>query len=187
MKRRLPAGLVFALVLSIASSASAHRLDEYLQATRIAVSTDRIELSMDLTPGVAVAQELLEVIDKDRDERVSKEEVAAYAQNVLKEIKIGLDDKALVLSGVDTAFPTLKEIKGGLGVIRIKAIALVNPLSVGTHTLQLTNTHLPKMSVYLVNALVPKSPAIKIAKQTRDEFQKTYRLDFEVTLPTQKR
>jgi len=186
MKRRLPAGLLFALVLTIAINALAHRLDEYLQATRIAVSTDRIELSMDLTPGVTVAQELLEIIDKDRDKRISKEEVAAYAQHVLKDIKVGLDGKASALSVVDASFPTLKEIEGGLGVIRIIATAPVGPLVAGNHTLHLTNSHLPAISVYLVNALVPKDRAIKITKQSRDELQKTYRLDFEVTLPRPK-
>jgi hypothetical protein len=172
--------LLGSLMLALATDALAHRLDEYLQATRVAVATNRIDLALDLTPGVAVADQLLVVIDKDRDGRVSEEEVAAYARLVLKDLRIALDEKALALSLVDTSFPALHEIKGGLGVIRIKASAPVGQLTVGKHTLSLTNVHLPTISVYSVNALVPKDTAIKITRQTRDELQKNYRLDFRV-------
>ena len=51
----------------------------------------------------------------------------------------------------------------------------------GSHALSLTNAHLPAITVYLVNALVPKDNVIKITKQTRDEFQKSYRLEFGIT------
>ena len=179
MKQRL----LGCLLLVLATDALAHRLDEYLQATRVSVATNRVDLSIDLTPGVAIADQLLVVIDTDRDGRISEKEVAAYAQRVLNDIRIRLDEKALALSLGDTAFPALHEVKQGLGVIRIKATAPVAPLSVGKHTLSLTNAHLPAISVYLVNALVPKDRAIKIAKQTRDELQRTYRLEFGLMPP----
>ena len=175
-------GLLGCLLLVLATDALAHRLDEYLQATRVSVATNRIDLSIDLTPGVAILDQLLVAIDTDRDGRVSEEEVAAYAQRVLKDIRIGLDEKVLALSLVETSFPALHEIKGGLGVIRIKATAPVGPLSVGRHSLSLTNAHLPAISVYLVNALVPRDQAIKITKQTRDQLQKNYRLEFSASL-----
>jgi hypothetical protein len=75
------------------------------------------------------------------------------------------------------------EVKGGLGVIRIKATAPVGQLPAGKHVFSFTNAHLPAISVYLVNALVPRDPAIKITKQTRDELQKHYRLEFAVGSP----
>jgi hypothetical protein len=177
-------GLLGCLLLVLATDAPAHRLDEYLQATRVAVATNRIDLSIDLTPGVAVADQLLVVIDKDRDGRVSADELAAYAQRVLKDIRIRLDEKVLALRVVDASFPNLPEVRSGLGVIRIKASAAVGHLAAGSHALSLTNVHLPAISVYLVNALVPKDRAIKITKQTRDELQKHYRLEFGVGLPS---
>jgi hypothetical protein len=180
MKRRLLGCL---LLLMLVTDAWAHRLDEYLQATRISVATNRIDLAIDLTPGVAIVDQLLVVIDKDHDGRVSEAEAVAYAQRVLKDVRVGLDEKVLALSLVDISFPTLLEVKGGLGVIRIEATAPVGQLAVGKHVLSLTNAHLPAISVYLVNALVPKHPTIKIINQTRDELQKTYRLEFEVTPP----
>jgi hypothetical protein len=174
-------GLLGCLLLVLATDAFAHRLDEYLQATRVSVATNRVDLSIDLTPGVAVADQVLAIVDKDRDGRVSEEEAAAYAQRVLKDIRIGLDEKILALSLVDTSFPALDHAKGGLGVIRIKATAPVGLLAAGKHALTLTNAHLPAISVYLVNALVPKDHAIAITKQTRDELQKDYRLEFSVS------
>jgi hypothetical protein len=177
-------GLLGCLLLVLATDALAHRLDEYLQATRVSVATNRIDLSIDLTPGVAILDQLWVVIDTDRDGRVSEAEVAAYAQRVLKDIRIGLDEKVLALSLVETSFPALHEVKGGLGVIRIKATAPVGPLSVGRHSLSLTNAHLPAISVYLVNALVPRDQAIKITKQTRDDLQQHYRLEFVATHPS---
>ena len=37
--------------------------------------------------------------------------------------------------------------------------------------------------VYQVNALMPQDPAIEITKQSRDEPQQGYRLEFEVAAP----
>ncbi len=172
------------LVLVFASNAVAHRLDELLQATRVLVATNRIDVAIDLTPGVAVADQVLAIIDRDRDGHISDDERAAYAQSVLKDLRVGLDEKVIALRVVDATFPALREVKGGLGIIRIKASAPVGPLAAGQHSLSLTNTHLPAISVYLVNALVPKDLKISISKQTRDELQKGYRLEFEVTSPS---
>ena len=177
----MKAALLGGLFLVFASAASAHRLDEYLQAVRIAVSTNHIDLSIDLTPGVAIVDQLLVVIDKDRDGVVSKSEQGVYAHRVMKDIQVALDDKAETFRIVKTTFPAIDEMKEGVGVIRIRATAAIEPMAAGNHTLTVTNTHLPAISVYLVNALVPKDPAISISKQTRDELQKVYRLEFKVT------
>jgi hypothetical protein len=173
-------GLLGGLLFLLATQAWAHRLDEYLQAVRVSVVTNSIGLSIELTPGVAVADQVLAVVDKDRDGRVSEAEVAAYAQRVVEEIHVGLDENVLALTLTDTSFPTLESVKKGMGVIRIKATAPIEPLSMGNHTLNLTNAHLPTISVYLVNALTPKERAVKVRKQTRDELQTTYRLEFSV-------
>jgi len=172
--------LLTCLAIALAREAGAHRLDEYLQATRIGVATSHIDVSLELTPGVAVADQILAVIDQDRDGQVSKKETAAYTQRVLDDLKIQLDEKALKLTVVETSFPAVKEMKAGAGIIRIKTTTPIERFSTGSHTLGFTNAHLPSMSVYLVNALVPKDPAIKINKQTRDELQKYYRLEFGV-------
>lgn len=168
------------LLLVLVTGARAHRLDEYLQAARIAVATDRIEVVLDLTPGVAVAEQVLAVIDADRDGQLSDVERGAYAQRILDEVPIRLDEQVVALRLMDATFPALPEIKSGLGVIRIKAGAPVGPLPADRHTLRVTHRHLPAISVYLVNALVPKDRAVELTSQTRDELQKDYRLEFQV-------
>jgi hypothetical protein len=130
---------------------------------------------------VAIADQLLPIIDTDRDGQFSDAERAAYTRRVLKDLRLGLDEKVVALRLVDSAFPAVQEIRRGVGTIRIKATAPISPLATGGHALSLTNAHLPAMSVYLVNALVPKNAAIAITKQTRDEHQREYRLEFQVS------
>lgn len=176
MNARVLAGLLFVTAIT----ASAHRLDEYLQATRVAVATNRIDISIDLTPGVAVVTNVLAEIDTNRDAQFSESERQAYAERLLKDLRVGIDGRPVTLSLAEIAFPAIQEMKEGHGIIRVKASAGIDTLQPGAHTLTLTNSHLPKVSVYLVNALVPKDRAIQITKQTRDDLQKDYWLQFTV-------
>jgi hypothetical protein len=169
-----------ALGLALAAAAGAHRLDECLQAVRIALGVGRLEVSIDLTPGVAVAERLLAVVDRDRDGRLSDDERAGYAQQVLQQVHVALDGRTLGLEVVDATYPTSGDMRRGVGVIAIRAAGQTGLLAAGPHALQLTNSHLPEISVYLVNALVPKDPAVTITKQTRDRLQREYRLEFDI-------
>jgi len=172
--------LLGGLALALATDALAHRLDEYLQATRVAVSTNQVDLSIELTPGVAVAEEVLAVIDKDRNGEISRVERDQYGEQFLKDLQLRLDEKAVALRLVEAAFPSVIEMQSGVGVIRLRATASSKPLTEGRHSLCLTNTHLPRISVYLVNALVPKIQTVQITRQIRDELQQDYRLEFEI-------
>lgn len=182
LPRRLPRFTTFlgCLLLATAVTASAHRLDEYLQATRVAVATNRIDVSIDLTPGVAVVSNVLAEIDTNHDAQLSKSERQAYVGRLLNDLRAELNGQHLKLTLVESTFPTIPEMKDGLGIIRVKASAAIGALPPGTHTFTLTNGHLPTISVYLVNALVPKDRVIQIKKQTRDELQKSYQLQFAV-------
>ncbi|MBK8001076.1 MAG: hypothetical protein IPK15_20790, partial [Verrucomicrobia bacterium] len=103
-----------------------------------------------------------------------------YGERLLKDLRVGIDGRPVTLALAEIAFPAIQEMKEGHGIIRVKASAGVDRLLPGAHTLTLTNSHLPKISVYLVNALVPKDLTIQIKKQTRDELQKDYQLQFTV-------
>lgn len=172
--------LLGCLIWGVACEGFAHRLDEYLQATRLAVFTNRIELNFDLTPGVAVAGKVLEEIDRNRDGQISKGESDAYAQQFLKDLSVSLDGKPVALSMSSIVVPTVAELRTGIGAIRIRATSTATSLSTGSHILNLTNRHLPTISVYLVNALRSNNSAVDIGKQTRDELQKHYQLGFRV-------
>ena len=169
----------------LVTGASAHRLEEYLQATRILVSTNRVELFIELTPGVAVAGQVVAVMDTDDDGVISNEEGAAYARRMLEDISVELDGKSLAVTEMGTFIPAVSDMKTGSGVIRIRAAGSIAPLKDGKHMIALTNAHLTSISVYVVNALVPKDPAIKITRQVRDETQMDYRLEFvsDASLP----
>ena len=76
-RRHLP--LLLALV-ALPSAVFAHRDDQYLQATLVAIEAGGVRLQINLTPGVAVAEQVLAEIDRDRDGAISKHEAAVYAE-----------------------------------------------------------------------------------------------------------
>ena len=173
---------IFAVVVSLvfSISAEAHRLDEYLQATRIGLAINRIDIAIDLTPGVAIAQELLVVIEPDGAARISPVHEQRYAQRVLHDLTLEVDGKPQSIKLVRATFPDRAEMEAGEGTIHLQVSANTSPLKPGQHELRFRNGHLPKLSVYLVNALVPKDKRIQIMRQDRDVPQREYRLSFEV-------
>lgn len=148
------------------------------------MSTNRVELSLDLVPGVAIVDQILALVDRDGNGRVSDREVKAYGRRALKDLRLLLDETPLTLHLTSASFPRHHEVREGLGVIRIRASASMKALNAGDHRLHLKNNHLPELSVYMVNALVPKDPRIRIGRQIRDELQQEYRLEFRVDRPS---
>ena len=59
--------------------ASAHILDEYEQATRIALAKDHVTLKLRLTAGVEIASQVFALIDTNKDGQLSKVEFMAAA------------------------------------------------------------------------------------------------------------
>src|SRR5688572_13359594 len=78
-----------AVLLSI--EGQAHRLDEYLQAARLSLVREGVAVELDLTPGVAVAPEIIAIIDRDADAAISPEEARAYGQAVMSDVRLTLD------------------------------------------------------------------------------------------------
>ena len=64
MTKTLAAAAVF---LSLGAPASAHRLDEYLEATIFSVEKDRVQVFLRLIPGVAVSSMVISSIDTNGD------------------------------------------------------------------------------------------------------------------------
>ena len=67
---------IFRLALIAAGAAAAptayaHVLDEYLQSTLVIIEPGDIRLSIHLTPGVEIADQVLAHIDQDRDGTIS--------------------------------------------------------------------------------------------------------------------
>jgi hypothetical protein len=68
------------LLVVLPTTAGAHRLDEYLQATRVAIERERVDVDIDLTAGVSIAGQVTTWIDVNGDGEISQAESFAYAR-----------------------------------------------------------------------------------------------------------
>jgi hypothetical protein len=84
--------LPWLLLAPVASPSAAHRLDEYLQAMLVVIEPSSIQLQINLTPGVEVADQVLARIDRDDDRVISKDEAGAYAELLNAISACGLTD-----------------------------------------------------------------------------------------------
>ena len=157
---------------------SAHRRDEYLQAARLGIDPDRVELALDLTAGIAVAEVVLSEIDLDKDGMVSVAEARAYSDGVLSAIALDVDGIPLRVELVDSTFPTFDTVRKGEGTARIQATASLPRLDDGLHHLRYRNAYRSDIGVYLANALVPASDRVIVAAQRRDVYQRDLVIDY---------
>ena len=166
-----------ALLLSVATPAFAHRVDEYLQATTISVERDRVQAQIRLTPGIEVFPEVLAFIDVDHDGVVSDVEQRRYAARVLRDLSLTIDGERVALRLVSFQFADLDVLRDGRGVIAIDFTGDV-PRGAGGRRLVFENHHLRRIAEYLVNGLVPRDPDIRLGVQHRSYDQSVYRLDY---------
>src|SRR4051812_13382803 len=147
------------LLISFAfpSIVSAHRLDEYLQATLVAIEPEDVRLQINLTPGVAVAEQVLALIDRDHNGVISTNEAAAYAQLLKGDLTVRLDKRRVGLKLTASKFPAPAELRTGSGIIQLEFSVTPTALATGPHSFMLENRHLARMSVYLFNAAKPRS------------------------------
>jgi hypothetical protein len=170
------------LIVLLAASASAHRVDEYLQATIFSIEKDHVQATMRLAPGIAVSSIVIASIDSNGDGVISEAEKKAYVERLLGDLSLTVDGNRLMPRLVSMAFPEVEEMKEGLGEIHIEFTAA---LPVGGHNpgdhkrrLVFENHHQKDIAAYLVNCLVPGNPEIRIVSQNRNEEQSVYRLDY---------
>lgn len=161
--RASKAALALAAVFALTAQLSAHRLDEYLQAVRIGVEPERVDIELSLTPGVAVAGAIVDDIARDR---------ARYLATLLEAIRVDVDGRPVRMRLVDATFADENSLRSGSGTIAVKLAAHLPPLSSGAHRLRFRNDHRPGISVYLANALVPESDRVAVTAQDRDGDQR---------------
>lgn len=175
MRRTLIAAAL--LVASLGIPASAHRVDEYLQATLISVEKDDVHVFMRLTPGIAVSSVVLASIDSNGDGVISDTEQRAYAERVLRGLSLTVDGHRLTPRLVSVDFPQVEEMREGLGEIRIAFTADL-PNGGGKRSLVFENHHQSRIAAYLVNCLTPRDRNISVIAQNRNEDQSFYQLDY---------
>src|SRR4029434_2977345 len=166
--RRLCRFPLLLALLVFPSAVFAHRDDQYLQATLVAIEPSGVRLQINLTPGVAVAEQVITEIDGDRDGAISKNEAAAYAESLKRDLTLRIDGRKLELKLTASEFVPPAELRTGSGTIQMEFSAISGPLAAGPHRLTLENGHLTAMSVYLINAAQPRIAALSLAHDHRN-------------------
>ena len=171
-------------ILSLGVPVFAHRLDEYLQALIVSVEQGQIRGSVRLIPGVAVSSAVIAAIDSDGDGTFSELEQQTYARVFLSDLSLSVDGHALKPRLRAVSFPTSGEIKEGIGEIHIDFDTDL-PTGGPHRTLVIENHHEPRISVYLMNSLIPQDRDIRVIAQNRNQNQSHFRLDYTQGIPQQ--
>ena len=119
-----------------------------------------MQLELDLTPGIALAEAIIADIDRNRDGALSQDEQRDYADSVVRVLALEVDGTPVRAQLDVTSFPDLAAMRLGEGTIRLQSTATFPRLSTGRHQLLFRNGHDPDRSVYLANALVPASNTV---------------------------
>lgn len=159
------------LALVVATSAAAHRRDEHLQAARIGIEPDHVTVDLDVTPGADLAAAAIAAIDRDGDGTLSPAERDAYAGRVADALWLANDRDANTLRLISAVFPELAAMRRGEGTIALRWRADLPALEEGAHELIFGNGHAPTQSVYVANALVPRSARVSVMGQKRSPDQ----------------
>jgi hypothetical protein len=184
--RLRPAGFRFSCLalhfasLACATGISAHQLDEYLQATLVEIEPGSIRLQMNLTPGVAVAERIVSLVDRDANGVISTNEATAYVELLKRDLSLRLDGRELDLHSTQSYFPEIEELRTGWAFVQVEYCAKTGALKPGEHKLAIRNQHLARFSAYLLNASQPKSAAVQVIKQVRTENQSGGDIEFKV-------
>ena len=173
MKRRL---IAVALLGLMSMPVWAHRLDEYLQATIFSIEPGRVQATMRLVPGVAVAPAVIATIDSNHDGVLSSEERHRYAEHVLADLQLEEDGRTLPLHLISATFPSIDLMKQGTGEIELTFSAELATVR-GDHRLTFANHHESGISVYLVNSLVPQDKGLLLGAQSRNQNQSFYQVN----------
>ena len=161
--------------------AAAHVLDQYLQVVQIALAPNGVRIELRLIPRVQVTERICTLIDTDGDRQITKAEEQAYLQHVSQDIELSISNIKTPLRLTNSQFPTQQEMREGLGTIRLTYEASSSLVTADYQQLSFRNNHLPELSNYLVNALVPATPEIKIGGQERDPLQREMKLNYRMT------
>ena len=178
--RGLRAVLALTATLVTGTDVSAHRTEGYLQAARIDLEPDRALITLDLTPGIAVADSFMTALDHDRDGVLSAEEQRAYAAQVTRALTLEVDERALQPRVLSWRYPDLSALHRGEGTIRLRVQAAFPTVSAGSHRVRFRNAHLAGHSAYLANALVPESPRVRVTAQRRASDQSALTIEYVV-------
>ncbi len=162
--------------LVVAGGASAHRLDDVLQATMLTIGADRIDATIRPVPGQAVASSAIGDIDADGDGAFSPDEQRAFAVRVVDDVAVAIDGRAMQPTASRWTFPPAAAMRDGTGEIVVEWTVAM-PAGTGDRAVVVTNRHRRDGVVYLANTLVPNDPDVRVVGERRDARQSRYEVD----------
>ena len=167
-----------------AGSASAHSLDQYVQASYITVAPSQIGVELDVTPGVLIAPQVLALLDANGDQQISDAEGQAYAARILKDVTLTVDGQPQVLRVTKIEMPTYLVMQAGYGTMRVFTQTNAGSAWSGTHQLAYTNSYQTTGIAYQVNAFLDDTKQVTLGTQNRDATQQSITMDFIVAAGT---
>src|SRR6266571_8353886 len=172
--------LAMTITLVVSTDVSAHRREDYLQAARIGVEPESVLITLDLMPGIEVAESFISALDDDGDGALSRDEQRGYAGLVVSALEVTIDERPVQPRLVSWSFPEPSAFRRGEGTIRLKIHATLPRVSAGSHRLFFKNAHMADHSAYLANALVPESARVTVTAQRRDRDQSELTIEYTV-------
>lgn len=177
---RYARGAVLLGVLAFPSMVLGHRENEYLQAALVVIEPTEVRLQINLAPGIAVADQVIAAIDRDRNGAISEKEAVAYAEFLKRDLTLRVDGRKAELKLAGSEFMGVEELRNGSAMLQIEFSTGFKRLAAGRHRITLENRHLRKISVYLVNAARPRLTTLQITEQKRNPDQSTAEIAFTI-------
>jgi len=171
---------------SVGAGVSAHRLDELLQAAKIELQRDAVRVTLDMTPGAAVAEAVIRAVDRNGDEQMATNEQQAYGTAVVGALMLTLDGVSLPAAVEHLTFAEGPALRRGEGAIRLVVTARHQALAPGRHQLHFSNAYSPERSVYLANVLVPQDGRTTVQQQRRSADQRELTIEYSLSSPVER-
>jgi hypothetical protein len=137
-----------------------------------------VQLELDLTARIALADAIIADIDRNRDGSLSPDEPRAYADLVVSALTLAVDGTPVRAQLGASTVPDVEAMRRGEGIIRLQSTATLPRLAMGPHQLLFRNSHHPDRSVYLANALMPAGDDVAVTGQRRDGDQTELTIDY---------
>jgi hypothetical protein len=145
------------LLALLSGSAAAHPVDEVVQGAYLTLVPGEVRLELDITPGTQVAGALLIALDTHADQSITDAQARAYAESVVQQSSLVLDDAAVPWSLESVSVPPYQNLKLASDTIKIYTVAK-RPDRAGPHTLRYENRYEPAKSQWIANIFLQPGP-----------------------------
>ena len=137
-----PSAPLAVALLASASAASAHPGHSLAQTAYLTLAPSEVRLELDFTVGEDAVAPLLAALDPNDDGQASEAETRAWAEGVLGEVSLTLDDGTADWTLDDVEVPDLALVATGSAALSITA-STQRAETPGAHSLVFTNDYAP--------------------------------------------